>query len=278
MGTPFYIRPFLSLLLLAGLVSACDMEQEIVVELPKLPPQMVVECYLENGEPIRLALSESSGYFDAPEALIVTGANVTITKNNEAPIVLKDTLIIDEENEKVYTHYNPRRITAEPGDVFKLLITDPKGRRITGSTTVLAPVLLDSVGYKFNSKPEQSQEAYLMARWQDPAEQKNFYRLLAHKKDSTGIDSQLDAEVDDQLRNGQKITYTTTYRFDRDDTLTVKLFHVDKAYYDFISSVEDARRANGNPFAQPVTIKSTVAGGFGIFTHLNYHSKEIIIK
>ncbi len=278
MGTPFYIRPLLSLLLLAGVMTSCDMEQEIVVELPKLPPQMVVECYLENGEPIKLALSESSGYFDAPEALIVTGASVTITKNNEAPIVLKDTLIVDEENEKVYTHYNPRKITAVPGDVFKLLITDPKGRRITGTTTVLDPVPLDSVGFKFNSKPEQSQEAYLMARWQDPANHKNFYRLLAHKKDSTGIDSQLDAEVDDRLRNGQKITYTTTYRFDRDDTLTVKLFHVDEAYYDFISSVEDARRANGNPFAQPVTIKSTVAGGFGIFTHLNYNSKEIIIK
>jgi hypothetical protein len=42
--------------------------------------------------------------------------------------------------------------------------------------------------------------------------------------------------------------------------------------------VEDARSANGNPFAQPVTIKSTVTGGFGVFTHLNYQTRELIIK
>ncbi|WP_205502007.1 DUF4249 domain-containing protein [Rufibacter psychrotolerans] len=269
----------LSLLLLLGTgLSSCDMEQEIEVPLPDLPPQLVVECYLEDGKPFRLSLSESSGYFAPPEAPLVKGATVTITKNNEAPIVLRDTLLVDEENEKVYTHFNRRLVTSKPGDVFTLVITDTQGRRLTGTTKVLTVVPLDSVGYKFNDKPEQSQEAYLLARWKDEAGVNNFYRLLAHKKDSTGIDSQLDAEVNDRLRDGQKITYNTTYRFDRHDTLTVKLFHVDEIYYDFISSVEDARRANGNPFAQPVSIRSTVAGGFGVFTHLNYSAKELIIK
>ncbi|WP_181306800.1 DUF4249 domain-containing protein [Rufibacter sp. XAAS-G3-1] len=271
-------RPFLLLLALMGLLSSCDMEQEIEVKLPNLPPQMVVECYLVNGEPMRLALQESSSYFAGPEALMVEGATVTITKNNEAPVVLEDTLLVDAENQKVYTHYNRRRVRAVPGDVFKLLITDAKGRRLVGSTTVLPPVPIDSVGYKFNDKPKESQEAYLLVRWQDDPAQKNFYRLLAHKKDSSGTDSQLDAEVNDRLRNGKKITYNTTYRFDRNDTLTIKLFHMEEAYSEFVSSVEDARSANGNPFAQPVTIKSTVSGGFGVFTHLNFQTKEIIIK
>ncbi|WP_188686765.1 DUF4249 domain-containing protein [Rufibacter glacialis] len=265
-------------LALGGALASCDMEQEIEVKLPKLPPQLVVECYLVNNEPMKLALSESAGYFDAPEAIIVKGATVTITKNNEAPVVLRDTVLVDQENQKVYTHYNRRRVRTAPGDVFKLLITDTQGRRLTGTTTVLPPVPIDSVGWKFNSKPEQSQEAYLLVRWQDDAASKNFYRLLVHKADTSGIDSQLDAEVDDQLRNGKKITYTTTYRFQRNDTLTIKLFHLDESYYEFISSIEDARRANGNPFAQPVTIKSTVAGGFGVFTHLNFQTKEVIIK
>ncbi|WP_207435046.1 DUF4249 domain-containing protein [Sabulibacter ruber] len=271
-------KPLMLLLLLGAMVSSCDMEQEIEVELPTIPPQLVVECYLEDGKPYRLALSESAGYFSPPEAPIVTGATVTITKNNETPIVLKDSVVVDEENEKVYTHYNRTNVSTKPGDVFTLVITDTKGRRLTGTTTVLKTVPFDSVGYKFNDKPEENQEAYLMARWQDDASVRNFYRLLAHKKDSVGVDSQLDAEVNDRLRNGQKITYTTTYRFDRGDTLTLKLYHVDEAYYNFISSVEDARRANGNPFAQPVTIKSTVVGGFGVFTHLNYAPKELIIK
>ncbi|MBC3538642.1 DUF4249 domain-containing protein [Rufibacter sediminis] len=278
MGISSFLRQLLPLLLLVSLLSSCDMEQEIEVKLPDMPTQMVVECYLINGEPMKLALQESSSYFAGPEALLVEGATVTITRNNGTPVTLKDTVLVDEVNRKVYTHYSPARVRATPGDVFTLVISDPKGRRLTGTTTVLPRVPIDSVGYKFNSKPEQSQEAYLLVRWQDNPDQKNFYRLLVHKNDTSGIDSQLDAEVNDRLRNGQKITYTTTYRFDRNDTLTVKLFHLDEAYYDFISSVEDARRANGNPFAQPVTIKSTVAGGFGIFTHLNSDSQTVIIK
>ncbi|AKQ46049.1 hypothetical protein TH63_11005 [Rufibacter radiotolerans] len=278
MGAKLFSWPKVLFLLLMGTVSSCDMEQEIEVKLPVLPAQMVVECYLENGQPMRLALSESAGYFDQPQAVRVAGATVTITKNNEPPVMLRDTLWVDEANQKVYTHHNRRIVTAVPGDVFTLLITDLKGRRLTGKTTVLAPVPFDSIGYKFNDKPDQSKEAYLLVRWKDDGATKDFYRLLAHKKDSTGVDSQLDAELNDRLRNGMKITYTTTYWFEPNDTLTIKLFHVEEPYYNFISSVEDARRANGNPFAQPVTIKSTVAGGFGVFTHLNYQARQIILK
>src|SRR5688572_10897703 len=120
----FPIRTLLVLLTLGGLLWSCDLEQEIEVPLPTLPPQMVVECYLEDGQPFRLALSESSGYFDEPQAVIVSGATVTITKNNEAPITLRDTILLDTVNQKVYTHYNRRRVRTVPGDVFTLLITD----------------------------------------------------------------------------------------------------------------------------------------------------------
>ncbi|MBA9078589.1 DUF4249 domain-containing protein [Rufibacter quisquiliarum] len=254
------------------------MEQEIEVKLPTLPSQLVVECYLENGQPYRLALSESQSYFAGNQPSPVDDAKVTITKNNEPPVSLTFKLVADEKNEKVYTHQNTRVVDGKPGDVFTLLITDPRGRRLTGTTTVLAPVPFDSVGYKFNDKPVESQEAYLLVRWQDQPSVKNFYRLLAHQDSAGVVDSKMDAELNDRLRDGKKITYTTTYRFKHDDTLNIKLFHIDEAYYNFISSIEDARRANGNPFAQPVSIKSTVAGGFGVFTHLNYSAKQLIIK
>ncbi|WP_231862273.1 DUF4249 domain-containing protein [Rufibacter sp. DG15C] len=254
------------------------MEQEIEVKLPVLPTELVVECYLEEGKPIRLALSESAGYFEGAQPVIINNAKVTITKNGSQVIPLAFKVVVDNKNEKITNYQSSHVIQSQPGDVYTLTITDPAGRRVTGSTTVLPPAPLDSVGYKFNDKPEESQEAYLYIRWQDDATRENFYRLLTHKNDSTGVDSEMDAEINDRLRNGQKIIYTTTYRFDRGDTLNIKLFHLDRAYYDFISSVEDARRSNGNPFAQPVTIKSTVAGGFGVFTHLNYNTRELIIK
>ncbi|WP_345164030.1 DUF4249 domain-containing protein [Nibribacter koreensis] len=275
----FYTLRLLGFLLMVAGLAACDMEQEIEVKLPVLPTQLVVECYLEEGKPIRLALSESAGYFEGAQPVIIHNATVTITKNGSQVIPLRFSVDVDNENEKI-TNYSSRHvIQSQPGDVYTLTITDPTGRRVTGSTTVLPPAPLDSVGYKFNDKPKESQEAYLYIRWQDDPSRENFYRLLTHKNDSTGgVDSEMDAEINDRLRNGQKIIYTTTYRFDRGDTLNIKLFHLDRPYYEFISSVEDARRSNGNPFAQPVTIKSTVAGGYGVFTHLNYNTRELIIK
>jgi hypothetical protein len=278
MKTQTYIVRLLGFLLLLTGFTACDMEQEIEVKLPVLPTELVVECYLEEGKPIRLALSESAGYFEGAQPVIINNAKVTITKNGSQVIPLAFKVVVDNKNEKITNYHSSHVIQSQPGDVYTLTITDPAGRRVTGSTTVLPPAPLDSVGYKFNDKPEESQEAYLYIRWQDDATRENFYRLLTHKNDSTGVDSEMDAEINDRLRNGQKIIYTTTYRFDRGDTLNIKLFHLDRAYYDFISSVEDARRSNGNPFAQPVTIKSTVAGGFGVFTHLNYNTRELIIK
>ncbi|WP_192821423.1 DUF4249 domain-containing protein [Rufibacter sp. LB8] len=268
-------------LFLAAVCTACDMEQEIEVKLPKIPAQLVVECYLENGKPIKMALSESTGYFDNVQPTIVDDATVLITKNNEAPIKLTFRLQVDEENRKAYNYHNPVLIDAKPGDVYTLEITDPRGRRVTGSTKILPPVPFDSVGYKFNDKPDNVKEAYLYVRWQDDPAAENFYRLLAHQKDTSTVDntnSRMDAEITDRLRNGQKITYTTTYRFKKDDTLNLKLYHVDQAYYRFISSTEDARRSNGNPFAQPVAIQNTVVGGYGVFTHLNYVTKELILK
>ncbi|MFC6999096.1 DUF4249 domain-containing protein [Rufibacter roseus] len=276
-----YILQLFCLLGVMVTVTSCDMEQEIEVKLPRLEPQLVVECYLENGKPIRLTLSESSGYFDAIQPTIVDNATVSITKNDEEPILLTYRLEADVKTQKVYTYYSTKVIRSQPGDVYKLLITDPKGRRLTGTTTVLPSIPIDSLGYKFNDKPDESKEAYLLVRWQDDPSTRNFYRLLVHKPDTMQVDnvnSLLDREITDELQNGKKITYFSTYRFKPNDTLTVKLFNAEEAYYRFVSSVEDARRANGNPFAQPVVINNTVAGGFGVFTHLNYSTKEIILK
>ncbi len=272
-----FFRAMAFLLLLTG-VSACDMEQEIEVKLPKLPPQMVVECYLENGLPAKLALSESSGYFDATQPTIIDDATVTITKNNEAPMKLTFQLEVNEETQKIFTHRSRDIIQAKPGDVFKLEITDPRGRRVTGTTTVLPVTKIDSVGWKFNDKPVEVQQAYLSIRFQDDPAAKNFYRLLVQKTDSSGTSSSLQRELHDGLGNGNKVTYITPYRFSLEDTLYVKLYNIEEAYYKFITSAEDARRANGNPFAQPAVVTSTVADGFGVFTFLNYDVKEVILK
>ena len=71
------------------------------------------------------------------------------------------------------------------------------------------------------------------------------------------------------------------YQFSEGDTVINTLFHIEKAYADFLESVDAAIGANGNPFGQPSTIISNLegdAGAIGIFTGLSYDRVVTIIS
>ena len=82
---------------------------------------------------------------------------------------------------------------------------------------------------------------------------------------------------EDRFATNNEITLGTGYEYEEGDTLFVTLFHIDKAYHDFLESAKDAAGANGNPFAQPSQVKSTVTGGIGVFTTLVYDRQQIVI-
>jgi Domain of unknown function (DUF4249) len=252
--------------LLAGMLAAalagCNMEKEIDIELPAHTPQLVVECYLQPGQPYRLTLTESSSYFDKPEQPQVPQAVVVIFHAGKA-----DTLIylptIDRIQQKLFTHISQTRVSGKPGDVYTLQITDQKGRKLTGTTTLMAPVPIDSLQYSFNER----RKAYVEARFRDPGQTQDYYFFSVHR-DSTNRRAEVNYQVPDRVSNGGPFTLGTGFDFEPYDSLIVSLFHLEKQYFEFLSSVDEAQNANGNPFAQPSRLRSTVQGGLGVFTNL----------
>lgn len=264
----------LKLFMLALLpLSSCDLEKEIEIDLPQHKSQLVVECYLEPGKPYRLTVYESAGYFDRPEPVLVPDARVIISHNGKAD-TLQYQPQYDQTIEKLYTHVSKTVAEGKPGDIYSIEIKDSRGRQIKAFTQVQPLVPIDTLEYKFSTVEE---EAYLLARFRDDPSRKNRYRLIINK-DSLRAEVQNDYLVNDQLENGKEITVRTRYKFKPNDTLYVRLYHVEEKYYEFVKSTSDARDANGNPFAQPASIKSTVEGGMGVFTFLTYDRKQIIIK
>jgi hypothetical protein len=257
-------------LLTAGLL-ACDLEKDIDLELPAHTPQLVVECYLQPGQPYRLTLTESSSYLDPPQQPQVPEAVVVIFHQGKA-----DTLhyqpAADQVQGKLYTHYSPTLVSSQPGEVYTLQITDQQGRRLTGTTTLLAPVPIDSLRYGFNDR----QKAYIEARFRDQAETENFYFFSVHR-DSTNQKAEVNYPVPDQLSNGKPFSLGTGFDFEPYDSLIVSLFHLEKQYYEFLSSVDEARNANSNPFAQPSRLRSSVQGGLGVFTNLAVDRKSVVL-
>jgi hypothetical protein len=265
------------LLVAASGLAGCGLQKDIDVELPVYPAQLVVEAYLENNRLPRVSISQSVPYLSAPTPDVPTDVKVVLTLPNGRRDTLTFAPAINPVNNKGYTHTGRTRITARPGDTFTLEAYDTQGRRVTGSATMPATVPLETVEYKFNDLSPAQRKAYVLARFQDPAATTDFYRFQVHKS-TVASEPEVEYTPDDRLTNGQAITLGTSYEFEPNDTLFVTLYHLDQPYYRFLQSVQDARNSNGNPFAQPSAIKSTVEGGLGVFTILNYQRQRIILK
>lgn len=253
------------------LLASCDMEQEVEVKLPPHESQLVVECYLESGKPLRAVVLESVSYFDEPELPLVPDAEVYITQAGKTH-KLSFSPFQDQNTGKYFTHRNSTRIHFTPGEVVTIEVKDKQGRRVTGSTTILQRVPIETVEWKFNEK----EKAYLLTSFQDDPDAENYYRYMTHR-DSLGQNSHRDFISSDRLTNGKKVLFGSAYDYEKGDTLLVTLYHIEKQYHDFLGSMSDAKNANGNPFAQPSRIMSSVQGGIGIFTNLVYDRRKVVI-
>ena len=274
---PSQLKSLFALLLLA-LAGCSNLQNDINVPLPTYSSELVLECYLEPGKVPSLAVTTSVPYLGTVLPQVPTDVTVTLTLPSGAPVPLAfdpnyKALVDTTSGEKFHSHIGRIPLVARPGDVFKIDARDSKGRHITGTTTVQAPVPIDSVEYKFNDKTGANRKAYFLTNFRDPAAPDDCYRLQLHKgnpaKGALLKSPEVDFSVEDRLLNGKPFVLGTSYRFNPGDTVTATLYHTDQAYFRFRQSVRDARGANGNPFAQPSAIYSNVQGGVGIFTVLS---------
>lgn len=271
-------RPGRLLTLLLGLTalfSGCGLQKDVDVELPAEPAQLVVECYLESGKVPELTVTETVPYLSAPTPSVPTDVTVTLTSPTGNTETLRFQPGQNRLTRKLYTHRGQRALRIQPGDTWQITVVDTKGRRVTGSATMPSTVPLEAVEWKFNDQPQP--KALVTVKFQDPPGLGDAYRFQIHK-DSVAAGREVDYMPEDRLLDGQLITLGTGYEFEANDTLWVTLYHLDRPYYRFMQSVDDAQSANGNPFGQPAAVQSTVTGGIGVFTILNYQRRMIVVR
>lgn len=277
-----------------GLLAGCkSLQNDVNVPLPYYANQLVVEAYLQDGVVPRLTVTESVPYLDDAQAAaagsvilplpnglkvqIPADVTVTLTLPGGRAVPLRFSPGLDETTGKYYTHIGTSRITARASQQFSLDAQDKRGRHVTGTAIVPTLTRIDSAKYKFNDLAGDEQRAYFLTKWTDPAATTDYYRLMLHRGRPSN-NSETDNDITDRLFNGLPYAQVTRYRFRRGDTITATLYHVDSLYYNFRQSTRDARNANGNPFAQPSGIRSTVQGGLGVFTVLVSDRRTVILK
>lgn len=262
--------------------AACNLEKEIEITLPEYESKIFVECYLEPGQPFTLLLTRTSPYFAAfPELnleyldeLLVDSAEVLI-KHKGTTYVLHNELTIVNRTGKLYNYKANELVPEDFDDDFELLITTKEGTTITGVTRLLPKVPIDSIVVNF---AENDTLARVLTYFTDVPNQTNYYRRMLHEHTLDSIPRQ-DFATDDRFVE-DLVVFGTGYDFAEGDTVFNTLVHIDKAYYDFFNSVQNARASNGNPFGQPSPIASNLggtAGALGIFTGLSYDRIMTII-
>lgn len=273
-----YIVPAAFLLSFA----ACNLEKEINIDLPDYESRLFVECYLEPGKPFTLLISKTASYFEPFPSLdngflskvLEDSAQVTI-RHKGITYSLRNELYFDLATQKLYNYKADDLVPEDFDDDFELMITTKDGKTINGITRLLPVVPMDSIVVEF---AEDDTLARVLAYFTDIPNQSDYYRRMLHHTTLDSIPMQ-DFATDDRYVESV-VVFGSGYRFAEGDTVFNTLYHIDKAYYDFFNSVQNAAAANGNPFGQPSPIISNLEGtanAIGVFTCLSYDRRRTIV-
>lgn len=264
--------------------TACRQPKIIEVKLPKHEPMLIVESYLEPGFPKTVVVQQSSGYFDAPDVLIIQNAFVTISDGTRTDTLVYTPLSIGVFSFGVYTSLDTASIVKEEyGKVFTLRVeaklSNGETRIATASTRLMNPVPVLRTQHIFDGRPEN--RAYITGYIQDPPGERNYYRVIFLTPSTsryplangqTSRDSVIEYTVSDDLFDGEEIPFGSPPFFEPEEEVRIKLINISKDYYDYLVSLESAVEGNGSPFVEPFNVRGNVQGDqvSGIFTGLSY--------
>ncbi len=258
----------LSLYFLFGLMSC---ESDIDLNLPEYQPQVVIECYLENQKPVLLSLSESQPYFDTFEFSLVQDAVVILHQGAQTDTI-PNIPYANSQQGKLYNYSSSIPVNKNVDLEYTLEIFLKDGRYLTATTRFLDAIPIQNFEGVFN----EEDKAYCLTQFQDPPSQANYYRLAINRGSIT--DSTINVSLlDDSFAEGDIISFGSPYEFDHGDTVSGLLFHCTEAYYQYLSTLDQALQANVNPFSVSGEVISNVEGGLGIFTTLNYSYETLVI-
>ena len=275
------------ILLLLLLLGACNLSKEVDIDLPEYPSQPVVECYLEPGQPFRLLLTRSFGFFDplgldtsAARRALLNGALVIISYKDRTDTLYNGAFSNFAKPFKVFNYQNDLPVPATPGLEYTLQITLADGGTITGKTTMLPVIPIDSTRVQWKMDAGKDTVAQVLTYFTDDPSTTNYYRRLLNYQRLSSLPDQ-DFLFTDRMNVTPLIAFGTHYDLIEGDTVFNTIFNISKDYYDYYESIQLAVLGNLNPFTQPSTIKSNVQGSanpMGIFTCLAYDREKTLVK
>lgn len=267
------------------LTTAC--EKGISFKPKNAETSVVVEAYIENGQPPVVIISRSLDYFSKISPAILAGsfirnAEVTVSNGTQTH-KLKEYGIPTGAGYTVfyYSIDSASLATAFVGEFnksYSLKIT-AEGKEYTASTTIPALAkTVDSLWWKPAPANPDTTKVVVMSRVKDPAGFGNYIRYFNKVNDSAFLpppasvfDDQIvdgttyDIEMEKGVDRNREIDFENYSFFKRGDTVTLKFTNIDKATFDFWRTMEFSYASIGNPFSSPTKVLGNVKGALGYF-------------
>ncbi|MBK8413836.1 MAG: DUF4249 domain-containing protein [Bacteroidetes bacterium] len=285
-GIPLVLSVLFALLITSG----C--ERDITVDLPTPEKELVVEGYINPGGPAYVFISRTAEFF-AP----VDSASLAGYAEKNALVVVSDGIISDTliaPLPDIGYLYISTQLTGEVGKTYSLYIRTADGKEATSTSTIKAPVVLDSVWFKVQADLDSL--GWMWARLSDPGTPGNAYRWFAKRtnKDDDFI-SPSGSVFEDKFFNG--LSFDLVYNrgelpnstaeedeneedgyYKKGDTIVVKFASITKESFDFWRAAETQSSSNGNPFGSAAPLNSNVQGAIGIWEGFSYTLDTVIAQ
>jgi hypothetical protein len=265
------------------------------VKLPEYKSKLIIESWIEPGQPAQALISTSAPYFgdfdfSNPTVIFVKGAFVTVTDGS-----ITDTLKEVLPGQGFY--YSGDNLVGQIGKTYTITVRH-SGKEYSAQTSLRNPVKLDSLFFKW----EKDSLGFIWQHFKEPAGLGNYYRWQSKRLNVKYGDQffagPLFSVFDDKFIDGKEFDFSydrgpqpydvQKWRDDPNrnyyrvgDTVAVKFSHIGKAEYDFWNTYYQNKASNSNPFSAPVNIKSMFGNNqevIGCFVGYSFTLDTIIIK
>jgi hypothetical protein len=314
--------PLIALLALA--LTAC--EKEITVDLPVTEPRLVVEGTIAEGSPAIVILTRTQSYF-APtdlqsiasifvkDALVIVSDGITIdTLDQVCSSAIPDSLL-DEASAAtgldpallasadicLYTDLGGQLDGVSGGTYSLFIVAD--GDTVTSTTTIPAPVALDSTWFRLaQAEPDDDTLGLVWARLSDPPTLGNAYRWYAKRiNDGTDGEDKDDRFIapffsvfEDRYVNG--LTFDFNYNRGSDpfaevdvedvengffkvgDTVVVRFASIGQPEYQFYNTWYNNVASQGDLFSNPANARSNITDGLGVWAGYSYTYDTVVCQ
>jgi hypothetical protein len=276
------MRYLLSIGLIVWLTACGDLREEVApAELVVTASKLAVACFISPQDSLLTAkVSRSRPLLDEDPTRNVEVFDATVTLADG-----QQTVTLTYDGQLGYYRADARLLPIQAGKTYTLTVVSTDGLRVTASATVPAAIPIQAVSAELQPNGSNgSSQLQTQISWQDPPASANVYQVRGQLTSAAGSQSRQTVVftgneqgffTDSDAVGGQSLSATGYIYNPVGSLLTMELWHVTDAYYQYHQALALQLQTDGNPFAEPTPIPSNIQNGLGCFGAYN---RSVIVR